>query len=952
MQNSLRRKSTLFDIQSREVNVMKNSKNQKNIKIFTIGSLIITILLLTVLNLGTSPVSGTDYTYTRIITHNSHFLQQGFVGLGTEAQPYRFEGHTVVSPYGGIYITGTTAHFVISACTIVSTGTREGIYLQNVQNGKILDNTIYNVRHGIYLHSSHGIRVEGNTVYNTAESGMRLFKANQNIIYDNTIYNCAYNGIWLSGSSSNTIEANNIYNCYTGIWAKSGSAENVILSNTIYDNDNGIWISSSDLNEITYNYLYSNDYGTVLTETGYTGDHGITDPIVPAENNTIEHNNYYLNKYYGIIMGSGCNMNTLGNNSLLYNNKEAGTQVSDSGADNVILHNFYDDWCTPDVEPDGIVDVSYQIDGTTQTADSEPLANPVHAFTFDYATRPTVKVPIGRETTGGNITIEWQEAKTTTASVLYYTVYLSDDNGSTWTVLAGSLTNTYSLFWSTYYTPNGTEYVIKVVVDDLLGLTAEDSTDGPFTLYNPAHIIEKPYIITPNGGITVNGMTPVRWLPVIDPWLHNITYGLYYSNDSGINWYVLNEGLTTADALWDTTTVSDGPFYRIKVIATCETGLITEDTSDNDFRVQNIGHILSNPHVVAPNGGETVVGDYEITWNPASDSEGHAITYSIYYTNDSGISWYLIIAGVSSTNTYWDTTPVADADSYMIKVKAICSAGFSSEDISDDIFSIINTEHSISSVTILSPNGGESVSGVVEIKWTAVSDSLGHSVNYTVSYSNDSGTTWFMLAEGFGGSTYNWVTSSVDDGTTYKVKVVAMCEEGLTTEDASDNTFTIENYPHIYLSSLELFYPNGGETLNLTIQIQWTSLIDSWGHAVYYTLYYSDDSGSLWYVIAEDLTTNSYNWDSTAVSNGADYMLKVVATCSEGSLIDEDNSDAAFTIENEGTVTTTDTSSVTSTSETSSETTTEPSPGFGIFEISIFLISITIGIQYRRTKKK
>lgn len=102
------------------------------------------------------------------------------------------------------------------------------------------------------------------------------------------------------------------------------------------------------------------------------------------------------------------------------------------------------------------------------------------------------------------------------------------------------------------------------------------------------------------------------------------------------------------------------------------------------------------------------------------------------------------------------------------------------------------------------------------------------------------------------------------------------------------------------LSSPVIIYPNGGETLSGIVEIEWIIAQDSYEHNVYYNIYYSPDNGKTWIVIITDLPsqTNSYSWDTKSIVNGYNYLVNIVAECSNG-LIEEDYSDHVFSISNE-----------------------------------------------------
>jgi parallel beta-helix repeat protein len=219
------------------------------------------------------------------------------------------------------------------------------------------------------------------------------------------------------------------------------------------------------------------------------------------------------------------------------------------------------------------------------------------------------------------------------------------------------------------------------------------------------------------------------------------------------------------------------------------------------------------------------------------------------------------------------------------------------------------TAHRLSPPVIWHPLEGEILSGIATIQWTTAVDTRDYSVTYNVSYSADAGATWMELATGLTSTSYPWNTSTVSDGRTFLIKVIASGGQGLTQEALSKGTFSIRNAPHT-LSSPTLSNPTGGETVNGTITIQWTAAMDSWteawGDTVTYSVYY----GTVWVIawgmtapipnwikLASGLTTTSLEWDTTSVADGGNYLIKVVAQCSEG-LTAEVHMANTFTIDN------------------------------------------------------
>ncbi|UCG03646.1 MAG: right-handed parallel beta-helix repeat-containing protein [Candidatus Heimdallarchaeota archaeon] len=93
-------------------------------------------------------------------------------------------------------------------------------------------------------------------------------------------------------------------------------------------------------------------------------------------------------------------------------------------------------------------------------------------------------------------------------------------------------------------------------------------------------------------------------------------------------------------------------------------------------------------------------------------------------------------------------------------------------------------------------------------------------------------------------------------------------------------------------------FPNGGETLNGLVNIQWLQSFDSFNHSITYSVYYSFDGGNLWNQIAFNLIENNFMWNTSSnVINESTCLLKIIASC-YGILTTEDISDGMFSIVN------------------------------------------------------
>ena len=99
-------------------------------------------------------------------------------------------------------------------------------------------------------------------------------------------------------------------------------------------------------------------------------------------------------------------------------------------------------------------------------------------------------------------------------------------------------------------------------------------------------------------------------------------------------------------------------------------------------------------------------------------------------------------------------------------------------------------------------------------------------------------------------------------------------------------------------NGLQIFYPNGGETLSGNATLLWILASEYLGDSVQYSVYYSPDNGVHWIQLAFYITSASFRWDTTLYETyGTDFLVKVVATSKDWE-DKEDISDNPFNIDN------------------------------------------------------
>ncbi|MFH1365228.1 MAG: carboxypeptidase-like regulatory domain-containing protein [archaeon] len=120
---------------------------------------------------------------------------------------------------------------------------------------------------------------------------------------------------------------------------------------------------------------------------------------------------------------------------------------------------------------------------------------------------------------------------------------------------------------------------------------------------------------------------------------------------------------------------------------------------------------------------------------------------------------------------------------------------------------------------------------------------------------------------------------------------------------ASDGSNTDSDSFNIYVGNfingtiVRLLYPEGGENLAGNVNVSWIA-INSDGHALLISLYYSLDNGTSWNMLVENETNDgSYIWDTRNYPNDR-YLLRIKATDSVSGTTVYDQTISEFTVYN------------------------------------------------------
>lgn len=365
-------------------------------------------------------------------------------------------------------------------------------------------------------------------------------------------------------------------------------------------------------------------------------------------------------------------------------------------------------------------------------------------------------------------------------------------------------------------------------------------------------------VTSPNGGENLQaGKTyNITWSSFKIERASRIKIKLY--NEENGRTYTIADNIASTESsfLWAINPALEaGEKFKIEVISSCPSPLSCTavlDKSDNYFGI-SAASAQTSIMITSPNGGEVwKIGETRnITWNSLGLSQTakvSIIAFSSYGTvmaeggsiDRPGSFSIQVAEGIANSGFYSWTIPSAMphiknffiGENYYIKILATDAAnGQTVSDYSDDTFKI--TAASVTpSITVTSPNGGEtwSLGQPTDITWGSNGFLPTDKINIwadayysTLSSSNSNIEAMIIVNLSGDKSSYKWtVPSNFYTGLNlFKIHISVFRNGNLVADDFSDNYFTITPKT---VSPIAIISPNGGEQWmqGTTQKITWT----------------------------------------------------------------------------------------------------------------------------------
>ncbi|NLG48633.1 MAG: fibronectin type III domain-containing protein [Chloroflexi bacterium] len=472
--------------------------------------------------------------------------------------------------------------------------------------------------------------------------------------------------------------------------------------------------------------------------------------------------------------------------------------------------------------------------------------------------------PHGGEVWTGIQEVAWQ-AWDRDGDVITATLQVSVDGGERWARIATLDARVGRYLWDTRHVELARDYLLRVVVSD--GQTSTTATSsGPFYLANQRGRPPTVLLLSPDAAGKLAPGAGIAWVAE-DPDGDPLRVSVSISADDGVNWVdLLRDASNTGEYALDEEALKLGLTYRVRVVA--DDGIHRVQAVSGAFQPMTPPGQTARAEFLAPLGATVWSGEQEIRWR-IQDAPLQALMVDLDVSADGGLTWTPLASGIPDAGAYtWDTQKVANG-AYRLRLRV-----YDSHPIATCIskpFRIDNANRNAPVISVVSPQAGETLSGLYQIRWRTY-DPDGGALGINLYYSLDRGASWNLIAYDLADAgRYTWDTATIPNSE--QVWLRATVHDGdLAGREMVVGPLTVLN---THVPAVKLIAPQGGEHVAGNYLIRWhaTQPENPWATA---SLDASVDGGRTWQRLAANLPlAGSYLWDTAGLAAGSEVLLRV-----------------------------------------------------------------------------
>ena len=849
----------------------------------------------------------------------------------------------------GISVTSSD-HIIISGNTFQNMPYGDSLLVKGSQFITITNNTFQNVYRVIRLTLplNNFSLIDNNQIYSKNNDGLSVLGYN-NTISNNFLNGTSGYGIYLSGVN-NTIINNEVRSFYTGIFVSSySSMNNRFINNDIYNTSYGMASYGSN------NTMIGNNI-TNTRASGIIGSYG----------------DYYENNIVNNTPGTGitCQYSCFLIDNVIKNNIQGGIEITGSQA--TVINNT----------------VSNNGNGIRLLSSSNSIVkdNYLSDDSLFILSAPNSTI-VNNIVSNGSLTLTGVQSQDFNQQEVTKNIV----NGLPLVYIKNNEYNNIPTRFENLIIFNSSNIVLHDLVINNTNNFNKNINSYPLTIAGSTDIqIESSYFIKNTVGITLinnsginllNNTFQSNYIGIKDSYstfititnsffLNSIfngsdTYGAirlykdsnckifsnsFYNNDAPAIWSSYAQNNIIAENTITGTKIREGMFLSFDYNSTIITNTIVNNNDGIDISYSSFSNIINN--VVVNNSNIGIYSQFNANLSYYGNTIEHMLYFDLTYNTTVMLNNFIGSAplaydsygGNTFINNFWaDNSNLTDTNGDNIADTAYIFVSYMPN--VNDSAPLVNYYNN-SVPELLNPTSGTIVNQTVEIQWKKSENLLNNSIHYTIFYSMDSGKNWLVLVSNLDKTSYLWDTKEFPNGSTYLLKILAYDSYRISSSSDSGLTFEVQNVAHEVTKPI-ITTPIVTSVVSGSITINWLTSKDTWNSSepITYVLYYSADGGNHWTILTGPMTTTSYSWDTNTVVDGS-YLLKVVASNSQG-LSAEYVMNGIFAIQNkESSGTSITTSSTTTSTKTSASG--KNSPGFS--EVSV--ISLILVLIYRKRRKQ